>query len=78
MKTVDQLIKENWPKDVPEDCTRLTWLKHYSKDCLERGDKKPCLSCKTFAQLDKKYRKQIGDMDKLYHASVFPLRIYGQ
>ena len=45
--TNDKYVLENWPNDVPRDCTNLI----NQLDCLTRGDENYCLSCKTFDKL---------------------------
>ena len=46
--TRDEYIKSHWPTEIPEDCTKLSEKSH---DCLERGLKRPCLSCRTYDRL---------------------------
>lgn len=45
----DDYIRDHWPKDVPDDCTKLN---SEDEDCGEQGLIAICLSCKTFIKLD--------------------------
>ena len=51
LKNVDDYIRRNWPKGLPEDCTQLT---EQSDDCLEMNlpERSICASCRMFELLD--------------------------
>lgn len=55
MITFDTFVKLNWPANVPRECTRLD--QDGNRDCLERGDRDACESCKTFADLSAAYEE---------------------
>ncbi len=51
LRNVDDYIRDNWPKGLPEDCTQLN--KH-DDDCLEMNLPKRsiCSPCRMFEMLD--------------------------
>ena len=51
LKNVDDYIRDNWPKGVPEDCTQLN---QYADDCLEMNvaERSICESCRAFERLN--------------------------